>query len=347
MHYLTKPNHQTLRLLCTKYGKLNVVRARAFSSAPYSQELNAWKTKSLEKKIRATDTITASQINLLGNTLNHSKFNYDQLPSNGTVIPQGWHLAFFPVRVPEKELSKEGYHKDWSPPGPYTHRVWAGGKVEWIVENPLRVGDEIQMEASLSNAKQEDDAIFVWVKRSIHNQHGLALSESRCCIYTEKHQMRLKDVSRITDQKSTSHDILSNPEFTFDTNPSAITLFRFSALTFNAHRIHYDRIYATEIEKQKDCLAHGPLSLLYLVNQLDYYLATKDYDQNVGESKKRNRRVKSVEYRCLNPLPVNETATICGRWKTNEGLDPSYDLWIVDSNGQIAVKGVAILDDAK
>ncbi|KAG1449975.1 hypothetical protein G6F56_008483 [Rhizopus delemar] len=317
MHYLTKPNQQTLRFLCTKYGKLNVVRARAFSTAPYSQELNAWKTKSLGKKIRATDKITASQINLLGNTLNHSKFNYDQLPSNGTVIPQGWHLAFFPVRVPEKELSKEGYHKDWSPPGPYTHRVWAGGKVEWNVENPLRVGDEIQMEASLSDAKQEDDAIFVWVKRSIHNQHGLALSESRCCIYTEKHQMRLKDVSRITDQKSTSHEILSNPEFTFCTNPSAITLFRFSALTFNAHRIHYDRAYATEIEKQR------------------------------GESKKRNRRVKSVEYRCLNPLPVNETATICGRWKTDEGSDLSYDLWIVDSNGEIAVKGIATIDDAK
>ncbi|KAG1559315.1 hypothetical protein G6F49_003723 [Rhizopus delemar] len=341
MHYLNKLSQLPFKNGSTKLGII-----RLYSSTPYSEQLKSWKQNLFKKKRVATDTITASQINLLGNTLDHPKFNYDQLPQEGTAIPLGWHLVFFPVRVPEKELAREGYHKDWSPPGNYTHRIWAGGQVDWVVKNPLRVGDKITMEASLRDVQFKDDSVFVWVNRTIHNQHRLALSESRCCIYTDHYQMREREVANITENKSCSHDILSNPEFTYSIKPTPVTLFRFSAITFNAHLIHYDHVYATEVEKQKGCLTHGPLSLIFMVNQLDHHLATRDFDQTACEKRIRNRQIKSIDYRCLNPLPVDEPVTVCGRWKIDQGLNPSYDVWIVDSHGKIAVKASALIDDA-
>lgn len=81
-----------------------------------------------------------------------------------------------------------------------------------------------------------------------------------------------------------------------------------------------------------------------MVNQLDQYLATKDADQQAGHNQTKDRRIKSFEYRCLKPLTVNEALTISGRWKTNAKEGPSYDLWIMNDAGDVAVKGLAIID---
>ncbi|KAG1153040.1 hypothetical protein G6F37_000073 [Rhizopus arrhizus] len=355
MQFIIKSSQSSLKnALNSKYGVLsiasNTVHTKMFSTTPFNQQdIHSWKNEISKKKKEAVDTITPSQVNLLGNTLDHPKFNYDQFPSQGTELPPAWHLAYFPPRLPEKELSKDGYDTDWSPPEPYTRRMWAGGKLEWDVHNPLRVGDQVRMEACLRDVdiKEEGEAAFVWADYKFHNKYGLALKESRCWVYTNGYQKRKKEVSKITQNKSSSHEVLSNPEFTFNVTPSPITLFRFSALTFNAHLIHYDHTYATEVEKQKGCLTHGPLSLIYMVNQLDQYLATKDVDQSAGGNKPISRKIKSIEYRCLNPLPVNEPITVCGRWKTDSESDPTYDLWITNNSGEIAVKGLAVIDKLK
>lgn len=84
-----------------------------------------------------------------------------------------------------------------------------------------------------------------------------------------------------------------------------------------------------------------------MVNQLDQYLATKDVDQSAGGNKPNNRKIKSIEYRCLNPLPVNEPITVSGRWKTDSESGPTYDLWITNNSGEIAVKGLAVIDKLK
>ncbi|CAO3667149.1 hypothetical protein G6F70_007884 [Rhizopus microsporus] len=351
MHSLIKSSQPALRTILNKnYGTLstipNVMRVRHLSStSACKKDIESWKKEISQKSKVETDVITPSQVNLLGNTLDHPKFNYDQFPAHGTEIPPGWHLAYFPPRVPEKELAKDGYDKEWSPPEPYVRRKWAGGKLEWNVDNPLRVGDEIKMESKLSKVDiKKGNSVFVWVDSKIHNKQGLALTESRCWVYTTDDASKEKEVSEITQNKSSSHEVMSNPEFSFNVTPTPITLFRFSALTFNSHLIHYDHTFATQVEKQKGCLTHGPLSLIYMVNQLDQYLATKDADQQAGHNQTKDRRIKSFEYRCLKPLTVNEALTISGRWKTNDKEGPSYDLWIMNDAGDVAVKGLAIID---
>ncbi|CAO3703403.1 unnamed protein product [Rhizopus stolonifer] len=335
----------TLKAISNHNVKYGVNLIKMFSSN--NQDIQTWKSK--VPKLESTDTITASQINLMGNTLNHPKFNYDQIPSQGSEIPPGWHLAFFPSRLPEKELSQDGYDTTWTPPEPYKRRMWAGGKLEWRTSNPLRVGDQVRSEASLSKVdiKQDGQAAYVWADYEFHNKHGLSLAESRCWIYTHGQPSRKQSVSKVTDNPSSSPDVLSNPEFTFSVTPSPVTLFRFSALTFNAHLVHYDHTFATQVEKQKGCLTHGPLSLIYMINQLDQHLATKDVDQSAGHHRSGSRKIKSIEYRCLNPLPVNEPLTVSGKCKTESDSEPTYDLWITDNSGEVAVKGLAVIDRIK
>ncbi len=85
--------------------------------------------------------------------------------------------------------------------------MWAGGKLEWDVHNPLRVGDQVRMEACLRDVdvKEEGEAAFVWADYKFHNKYGLALKESRCWVYTNGYQKRKKEVSKITQNKSSSH----------------------------------------------------------------------------------------------------------------------------------------------
>lgn len=118
---------------------------------------------------------------------------------------------------------------------------------------------------------------------------------------------------------------MPKPDFALEFKPTPMTLFRFSALTFNSHLIHYDHMYATTQEHQKGCLSHGPMSFALMVNEL---------------TKQSGKFITDFKYRCLSPLVVNDPFTICGKqMETNK-----YDVWISDHTGKLAVKGQAITE---
>lgn len=118
------------------------------------------------------------------------------------------------------------------------------------------------------------------------------------------------------------------PDFTHTLVPDAQLLFRFSALTFNAHSIHLDPRYCQEIEGHRDLLVHGPLSFTLLVELLQKQLA------KTGSTEK----IRFVEYRNLAPLYANEPLKLCGRKVEGAG---KWDLWAETPEGGIAVKGAA------
>ena len=117
-----------------------------------------------------------------------------------------------------------------------------------------------------------------------------------------------------------------DPDFTHTLIPDAQLLFRFSALTFNAHSIHLDARYCQDVEGHRHLLVHGPLSFLLLVTLLQKQLA-KD---GGGE------RVTFVEYRNLAPLYAYEPLKLCGRRAEAPG---KWDVWAETPSGGIAVKG--------
>ncbi|KAI9488219.1 hypothetical protein BDB00DRAFT_792059 [Zychaea mexicana] len=299
--------------------------------------LEQWRDAIIKKKIVEKDTITASQFNLMGNTMNDPIYRNDRLPSVGTALPPAWHLAYFPPRVTEQELSSDGYEQDWKPPSPFHHRMWAGGELEWNPDNPLRVGDEAHMESSIRDiqfrpAGRRGDSVFIWVDKRISNEKGWVMTESRCWVYVQA-----------TDKKSSSSEqpVASKPkkptaelpkaDFSLNLVPSPILLFRFSALTFNSHLIHYDHIYSTTVENHRGCLVHGPMSFMLMINELNKHLKKTDDTQYI----------KSLSYRCRAPLVVNEPIQVQGKVKSDE--PGYYDVWVADQNGNMAVKGTAIV----
>jgi 3-methylfumaryl-CoA hydratase len=127
-------------------------------------------------------------------------------------------------------------------------------------------------------------------------------------------------------------------------------LFRFSALTFNSHLIHYDQDYARNVEHQPgktrrvgkygyrgsslplfciDCLVHGPLSLVWMLNTLHRHLKKVD----------TNKYIESFEYRCHRPLVVRQPLVVGGKQRSDNFGD--YDVWVLDAEGKVAVHGVA------
>jgi hydroxyacyl-ACP dehydratase HTD2-like protein with hotdog domain len=113
--------------------------------------------------------------------------------------------------------------------------------------------------------------------------------------------------------------------------PTPALLFRFSALTFNAHAIHLDPSYCREVEAHRNLLVHGPLSLLLLMTMLRARIAEQGPDTTI----------KSFQYRNIAPIYANEAMKLCGRESsTNQN---EVELWVENSEGVQAVRGTATL----
>jgi hydroxyacyl-ACP dehydratase HTD2-like protein with hotdog domain len=122
-----------------------------------------------------------------------------------------------------------------------------------------------------------------------------------------------------------------DPSFSFTIQPSRSLLFRYSALTFNAHLIHLDSTYCRDVEFHRDLLFHGPLSLTFLITLLQSHIKDK-----VGPQ----ARIREFQYRNIAPLYVEEELTICGK----ESKTPNeYHLWIENSLGTPCVRGTATI----
>lgn len=118
----------------------------------------------------------------------------------------------------------------------------------------------------------------------------------------------------------------SNPEFSFKIRPNKALLFRYSALTFNAHSIHLDKSYAQEVEGYRHLLVHGPLSLTLMLTTLRCHLL------------KLGRVIREIEYKNLAPLYVGEEMTICAKSKQSPDTG-RWEVWIAGEDGGLTVRG--------
>ncbi len=122
------------------------------------------------------------------------------------------------------------------------------------------------------------------------------------------------------------------PTFSHTLIPTPQLLFRYSALTFNAHSIHLDKSYCREVEGHRNLLVHGPLSLTLMLEVLRRYL--------IDIFPERPPRVDEVEYRNLAPLYAEEPMTVCGREiRVGSDGDGEYEVWVEGKEGGYAVRG--------
>lgn len=160
-------------------------RQRLYSTAQLLQE---WETDTKANCIeKTTDEITASQFNLLANTLGSSEYVDEKIPKNKTLVPPCWHHAYFPPRTQEHNLASDGYETSYFPPKPFSQRMWVGAQLDWSLENPLKVGDKVKMTTTLDRAQLRQgrmgDSAMVWIDKDIENEDGWSMRERRCLVY--------------------------------------------------------------------------------------------------------------------------------------------------------------------
>lgn len=275
----------------------------------------------------------------------------------GRFCRPGHHLVYFPPPVPLSSLLPDGTDPAQSPGGPYVRRMWAGGKMNFanniIIGDPQRSAFCVERISDVSiKGSEGQEKIYVTIERrmlsksllkfslSRDNTNSVAssvenrgLMENRTLVF-----MRQRD-SLGTAKVASPEKILKpqhEPTFSHTLTPTAALLFRFSALTYNAHAIHLDKEYCRKIEGHRNLLVHGPLSLVLMLEVLILQV-TENVLQNAGNSDQGVEYITGIEYRNLAPLYAEEEMKICGR-KRCEG---EYDLWIEGENGGYAVKGLA------
>lgn len=211
----------------------------------------------------------------------------------GDPLPLGWHWLFFHEAVPSSSLGVDGHpaRGGFLPPVNAPRRMWAGGRLHAL--KPVVLGQPAELVSTVRSVERKTGRsgplTFVRVVHEVH-QEGVSIEEEQVLVYREREAPRAHEVEDPAPRES------SDPAWSRPFTPTRVTLFQFSALTYNAHRIHYDYPYATEEEGYADLLVHAPLTALALLDAAAV----------------RGSTVTSFRYRALAPLFVDQTTILEG-----------------------------------
>jgi 3-methylfumaryl-CoA hydratase len=196
--------------------------------------------------------------------------------------------------------------------------MFAGGRLEF--HHPLRVGDEITRTSRILDVSGKEGRsgtlVFVTVRHEFSNSRGVALTEEHDIVYRENPRA---DAPVPKPQAAPTGETFSR-----EIAPDPVLLFRYSALTFNGHRIHYDRSYVTEVEGYPGLIVHGPLIATLLVDLLRRSLP--------------DAKVARFAFRALRPLFDIHRFTVCGRADGKR-----IALWTCDHEGWLTMEASADL----
>lgn len=210
------------------------------------------------------DQVTASSVAGMSATLDRD----DPAPLIGDTLPPLWHLMYFTAKARQSTLGPDGHPErgGFFPPISLPRRMFAGAQYRF--HQPLRIGDDITRRGTICNVTtrqgRSGELIFVKVNYITRTQRGVALEEDHDIVYRGK----TRDSARVDQPASNEKDKTPAAPWHRTIAPDPVLLFRYSALTFNGHRIHYDRPYATDVEGYPGLVVHGPLIATLLLELL-------------------------------------------------------------------------------
>ena len=235
----------------------------------------------------------------------------------GAPLPLLWHWLYFPPLIRQSRLGEDGHTRDSSllPVVPFLpRRMWAGSRLR--SEAPLRIGDRLTRRSEVASLTPKTGGsgrlLFVTIRHTILGSSGGGIVEEQDIVLREP-----AGRSPAPGQPAAAAPF----DFEHVVTPTPTLLFRFSALTFNAHRIHYDYPYATQVEGYEGLVVHGPLMAVLMLDLVDRVTP--------GAS------VSAFEFRAVNPTFVPHPLAV--RAKTT---DTGFSLR-VESAGRIASTGTA------
>ena len=267
-----------------------------------------------------SDTVTPAPYAALSATLDWPVTR----PPAGTPIPPLWHWLYFLPCPPQAEIGPDGHaaRGGFLPPIPLPRRMWAGSELDFHA--PIAIGDAITrssvIESITEKAGRSGRLVFVRVRHAIRRQG------EPDPVLTEFHDVVYREAARPEDAAATPKPAPASSRWERRIVPDPVLLFRYSALTFNGHRIHYDRRYVTEVEGYPGLVVHGPLIATLLLDLLRRELP--------------DARVARFEFRAMRPLYDLDAFHVCG--DPAEG-GRTVHLWARDPGGSVAMDGTATI----
>ncbi|MDR3101228.1 MAG: MaoC family dehydratase N-terminal domain-containing protein [Paraburkholderia sp.] len=278
------------------------------STAPQTLPLEAW----LGKTETLSDEITSFPLRALAATLDRD--------APGNAVPPLWHWLYFLPVAPLAQVGPDGHPKrgGFLPPVALPRRMWAGGRLTFHA--PLRAGETAQRTSTIANIEDKTGRsgrlVFVTVQHRYESAGALCIEEEHDIVYRDAPQPGAsapKPIVAPTDN-TWSRTLAGDP----------VLLFRYSALTFNGHRIHYDFPYVTQEEGYPGLIVHGPLIATLLLDLV--------------HRERPDATVASFAFRAVRPTFGGNTFTLCGK-PAEDGR--SVELWAKDHEGYLTMQATA------
>jgi len=281
---------------------------------PHETDLAAW----IGRTETVLDHIGATPLRALNATLDLPPMAV----AAGTPLPPLGHwLYFLPLHRPG-EIGPDGHARrgGFLPPVPLPRRMWAGSQFEF--RSPVRVGDEVQRISTIADVSRKDGRsgrlVFVKVRHEVYC-NGAAEPA-----IVEFHDIVYRDARQTGDVEPAPRAAATGGAWQRTIMPDEVLLFRYSALTFNGHRIHYDRRHVTEVEGYPGLVVHGPLIATLLMDLLRRQLPDAE--------------VATFRFKAVRPTFDGHPFRINGQ---REG--PSVRLWAQDHEGWLTMDAAATL----
>lgn len=267
----------------------------------------------------AHDVVTVDKVRALRATLDYS----DLTVNEGDPLPPTWHWILANPIASASALGRDGHPAKggFLPPVTLPRRMWAGSQLEF--RKPIRVGDRFKRSSEIVSVQPKSGSsgplVFVTVRHTLTSSSGGEVIDTQDLVYREDPKAGAPAPKRETPPLAA--------ELVRDLTPDSTMLFRYSALTFNGHRIHYDLDYVTRVEGYAGLVVHGPILATLMVELVRHEIER----QNPAAS------VKAFRFAGKRPVTVPTAIQVCAH---KEGS--RYATWVVAgdavaSAGQVEV----------
>lgn len=257
------------------------------------------------------DCVYPTPVKALARTFDYKSFEAIE----GGLLPELWHWLYFLPMAAMSEIGADGHPErgGFLPPVALERRMWASSRLKFCQD--LVIGEKIVKTSEIIKiAEKEGKAgkmVFVTVRHWVKSERGIVVEEEQDIVYLPMPKSFIQ---------SAPNPVPADLKWKERYSVSPVLLFRFSALTFNGHKIHYDLKYATGVEKYPGLVVHGPLQALLLLES----------------AKKHNpgKKVAGYEFKAIRPVFDFDEIHLCGRLLS----DGSNDLFTANADNNIGMQ---------
>ena len=259
------------------------------------------------------DTITVAPLVALSALLDRD----DPRPNPGDAAPPLAHWLYFLSNYRQSEAGPDGHAVKGAflPPVDLPRRMWAGSRLEFL--RPLEVGANVKRVSTIKDVIEKEGRsgrlVFVTVRHELSDAKGLVLSDEHDIVFRGESALVAKPIPAP-----------ANETWHREIHPDPVLLFRYSAVTFNSHRIHYDHPYVTRVEGYPGLVVHGPLTATLLID--------------LFRRSAPGVTLKTFAFRAMRPLYDNANFSTCG---LPDEAQRSARLWTRDAEGAVTMEATA------